>query len=183
MRTTMDARHQGQGCPLDYRYSPAEFRAAPYRHASALYIVGGLYGNPESLAALNSIVAGEPGAEVVFNGDFNWFNVDCESYAEINDSVLSHPAIRGNVETELARAEFVGCGCACPEWVADEVAERSDRIIGRLRSTARRHPELTRRLPGLPRYLVYRVAGPLPAQLARRLTGPRVVLPADRLWT
>ncbi|MFN7751811.1 MAG: hypothetical protein ACK5TE_06045, partial [Pseudomonadota bacterium] len=28
-----------------------------------------------------------------------------------------------------------GCGCAYPDWVGDEVVERSNRILARLRST------------------------------------------------
>ena len=42
----------GRTCPLHYRYSPALFREVPTEHAVTVYAVGGLYGNPEALAAV-----------------------------------------------------------------------------------------------------------------------------------
>ena len=48
------------------------------------------------------MVSIEPGAKLVFNGDFNWFNADAMAFEGINRVVLQHVALRGNVETELA---------------------------------------------------------------------------------
>ena len=55
----------------------------------------------------------------------------------VQDAVLAHEALRGNVETELAADapddEDAGCGCAYPDWVGEGVVERSNRIMQRLR--------------------------------------------------
>jgi predicted phosphodiesterase len=118
-----------------------------------------LYGNTEALARLTQMVALEgDAARLVFNGDFNWFNSDSENFVRINETVLQHTALRGNVETELASAgSGDGCGCGYPEWVSDEMVERSNRIMGILQNTARRFPTLTQRLQRLPMHLVAEV--------------------------
>jgi len=85
---------QNTSCPIDYRYSLSELACAPEKVVRVLYVVGGLYGNPEALLALTNILRQEPDAEVVFNGDFNWFNIDYGSYIDINEFVLAHTAIR-----------------------------------------------------------------------------------------
>ncbi len=153
----MSKQNLNTSCPIDYRYSLSELARAPQRAARVLYVVGGLYGNPEALQALSKILHQEPGAEVVFNGDFNWFNIDQGSYIAVNKFALAHTAIRGNVETELARSESRGCGCNYPGWVAEEIVAESNAIIEALRSTARHHPELSQKLAALPRFLVYRI--------------------------
>src|SRR5690606_9770363 len=67
-------------------------------------------------------------------------------------------ATRGNVETELAApTDDVGCGCAYPDWVADDTVEYSNRIMQRLCATAQRVPEALARLADLPMNLVARV--------------------------
>ena len=53
-------------------------------------------------------------------------------------SLLAHHAIRGNVEAELASDEDAGCGCAHPDYVGDDVVDRSNQIMTRLRATAGR---------------------------------------------
>jgi len=99
-------------------------------------------------------------ATLVFNGDFNWFNVDAGGFSAVNDSVLRHAALRGNVETEIAGEEGgSGCGCAYPEWVGDAEVGRSNRILERLRETARAFPDLRARLGDLPMHLVAAVGG------------------------
>src|SRR6185369_1257711 len=124
-------------------------RLQPSFDAETLYVAGGLYGNPFALDALLEIVAGDPGATLVFNGDFNWFNVEAEDFRRVNETVLAHGAIRGNVETELAQpAQDAGCGCGYPDWVDDAVVARSNRIQEKLRATARAQPGLTARLGG-----------------------------------
>src|SRR5467141_282050 len=148
------ARTPGRSCPRHYRYSPAVFARAADLEAQSLYIVGGLYGNPFALEAVLAMARRE-GATLVFNGDFNWFNVDPAEFESVNETVLQHAALRGNVETEIAgEDEGAGCGCAYPEWVGDAEVERSNEILGRLRETASAYPELRARFAVLPMHLV-----------------------------
>lgn len=149
----------GRVCPLRYRYGAAAIRTAPERVADTLYVVGGLYGNTAALDALQAMVAAEPGpVTLCFNGDFNWFNVDDATFAQINDAVLAHDATLGNVEAELQPgADDAGCGCAYPAAVAAAVVARSNRIHARLKATASRHPDHLARLAVLPMFARYRV--------------------------
>ena len=153
------AEGPGRACPVGYRYGANALRAQPSVEADTIYVAGGLYGNPFALEALLGLVAGEPGARLVFNGDFNWFDTGSEDFRRINEAVLAHGATRGNVETELARpAQDAGCGCAYPDWVGDAEVMRSNRIHARLRETAAGHPDLLSRLGDLPMFIVARVA-------------------------
>ena len=149
----------GRSCPRHYRYSPAVFSRAADLEAQSLYIVGGLYGNPFALEAVVAMARRE-GATLVFNGDFNWFDVDSEGFGAINETVLRHAALRGNVETEIAGEDAgAGCGCGYPDWVGEAEVERSNEILKRLRETARGHPDLRARLGDLPMHLVAEVGG------------------------
>ena len=149
----------GRSCPRHYRYSPAVFGRPADLRAHALYVVGGLYGNPFALETVLALARRE-GAALVFNGDFNWFDVGARDFRAVNEAVLAHAAIRGNVETEIAADESgAGCGCAYPEWVGDAEVERSNEILGLLRETARAHPHLRSRLGALPMHLVADVGG------------------------
>jgi hypothetical protein len=104
----------GRSCPVTYRYSPTVFRRPAEIEAETLYVIGALYGNPFALDAIDELAAGEQAVPtLVFNGDFNWFEVDPEGFAGLNARVLAHAAIRGNVETELATDdERAGCTTA-----------------------------------------------------------------------
>ncbi len=149
----------GRSCPRHYRYSPAVFARDADLKAQSLYIVGGLYGNPFALEAVLAMARRE-GATLVFNGDFNWFNVDPAEFEGVNATVLEHVALRGNVETEIAGEDSdAGCGCAYPEWVGDAEVERSNEILRRLRGTAGAYPELRARLAVLPVHLVAETGG------------------------
>jgi hypothetical protein len=155
----VDAR--GRSCPLAYRYRP-EALAGPARlEADTLYVAGGLYGNPTALRAILERAGREPGGPpaVVFNGDFHWLDVDPGDFQAITATVLGQHATRGNVETELAAEEDTGCGCAYPDYVADDVVDRSNQIMTRLRATARRFPDLVGRLGELPLHLTAVVGG------------------------
>jgi hypothetical protein len=151
----------GRNCPITYRYPPAVFRRQAKIEAETLYVVGGLYGNPFALDAILELAEREPIAPtIVFDGDFNWFDIDTAGFAALNARVLEHVALRGNVETELAGDdEAAGCGCGYPEWVGDPEVERSNAIIRRLRETARSFPELRDRLGTLPMHSVASVGG------------------------
>jgi len=149
----------GRSCPISYRYSPREMDRDPQIVAGTLYVVGGLYGNVEALAAIDAMAAREDSpVTIVFNGDFHWFDVDDADFAQVTRSVLGHAAIRGNVETEIAGEDSgAGCGCAYPVDVSDAEVSRSNLILDRLRETASRAPELRRRLGKLPMHLTAQV--------------------------
>jgi NAD(P)-dependent dehydrogenase (short-subunit alcohol dehydrogenase family) len=156
----LNADQPGRRCPLHYRYSPSVFRDKTDLRADVLYIAGGLYGNPFALEQLLRLFASErKPARLVFNGDFNWFNRDPSTFVNVNEQVLQHTALRGNVETELSSDETQGCGCAYPEWVSDGVVSRSNEIMAILRRTAHQFPELCAQLAALPMYLVAKVGG------------------------
>lgn len=149
----------GRNCPLHYRYAPADLARPPDLRAGVLYVIGGLYGNRPALEAVLGLATRETGpVTLVFNGDFNWFNIDDAGFHAINEEVLKHHAMRGNVETEIASEDpATGCGCGYPDWVGDDDVERSNEIIAHLRMTARRHPGLRERLGVLPMHLVAEV--------------------------
>src|SRR5689334_5059916 len=101
----------GRTCPRRYRYSPAAFARPAELRGRALLVIGGLYGNPFALEAAIALARRE-NAELVFNGDFNWFDAETEAFRAINEAVLEHVALRGNVETEIAGDDpEAGCGC------------------------------------------------------------------------
>jgi hypothetical protein len=152
---------RGRDCPLAYRYSPEALAVPAVLWTSTLYVVGGLYGNPAALQAVLQRARRESAGEVtiVFNGDFHWLDSDIEDFRSISELVLSHHAVKGNVEAELASDEDAGCGCAYPDYVDDAVVERSNQIMDRLRVTADRFPDLVDRLGELPRHLTASVGG------------------------
>lgn len=91
--------------------------------------------------------------QLVFRGDFNWFNASDELFREVNERVLGHTVSLGNVEYELANpSPGAGCGCAYPGFVDQGVVERSNRIIERLQGVASAHPDIQVQLADLPRY-------------------------------
>ena len=150
----------GRSCPLNYRYPPSVFNRDADLHAETIYVIGGLYGNVQALDAILELAAHEAIAPtLVFNGDFNWFNVDATSFSAINGCVLQHVALRGNVETELAADDDAGCGCAYPDYVDDADVERSNEIMRRLRATARAFPVPCQQLAQLPMHAVAEIGG------------------------
>ncbi len=155
----------GRSCPLHYRYSPEVFAAHVPLRAQTIYIVGGLYGNVESLRCVLAMKREEEQrtgsrVDLLFNGDFNWFDIDADSFAEINEIVLLHRALTGNVEAELGGdSDENGCGCGYPDYVDSVVVERSNDIMQRLRSQARGHDALRLRLAALPMHCSVEVGG------------------------
>lgn len=156
-----EAARPGRSCPLHYRYPPAALNRPPETIADTLYVIGGLYGNGPALQAIAAMAAAEPGPVTqVFNGDFNWFNRDAAGFAAINEAVLQHTALRGNVETELAGDDgAAGCGCAYPQSVSDGDVARSNEMLAALRETARGLPRLREQLAALPMHRVAEVGG------------------------
>ena len=151
----------GRSCPLSYRYASDAFSSAPAIVADTLWIAGGLYGNPHALQALlDAYLADTSNKALVFNGDFHWFDVAREDFALIDETVLGFHAIRGNVETEIAAPEDgAGCGCAYPDWVGEATVAHSNRIIERLRATARSSERDLRALAELPMHMLAEVGG------------------------
>lgn len=151
----------GRSCPLSYRYAPSTFARVADIHAETIYVIGGLYGNVPALAAILELASNEATKPtLIFNGDFNWFNVDATSFGAINREVLKHVALRGNVETELAAdADDAGCGCAYPDYVDDADVERSNQIMQTLRRTAGAFPDLSRAVSALQMNAVAAVGG------------------------
>ena len=146
----------GRVCPLHYRYAPQVFARATELRADTLLVAGGLYGNQAALEALHRLLGADD--MLIFNGDFNWFNVDPEGFAAVNSGVLQHVALRGNVETELPVCGLeAGCGCAYPSTVDDVQVERSNAIMEHLKQTGAKYPEIAKRLGGLPMHAVARV--------------------------
>ena len=151
----------GRSCPLHYRYSPQALARPADFQAATLYVIGGLYGNVPALEAVLALAAREPApVTLAFNGDFNWFNIDDAGFRAINNVVLRHHALRGNVETEIAGDDSdAGCGCAYPDYVAADEVARSNDISVQLRATARRHSGLRAQLAALPMHSVAEVGG------------------------
>ncbi len=153
MNSISSDNNSGRTCPLDYRYKPQDLAAASIDTTDTLYIVGGLYGNPLALKALDQLLTTEltENPRCIFNGDFNWFNHTDQYFLSINEYALQHDCLRGNVETELARRPFAGgCGCGYPDTVADSVVNWSNLIIATLNASASEHPQLQARLEALP---------------------------------
>ena len=151
----------GRDCPLDYRLAQDAFSAEPLFECDALYVVGGLYGNRQALAALDRRLAAEPGARAVFNGDAHWFDRDPEIFQAIEQGLSRHLALRGNVETELGRAadSGAGCGCAYPLTVEEAVVERSNAIQAELNETLKQLSGLAERLAARPATALVSVGG------------------------
>jgi hypothetical protein len=123
-------------------------------------MVGGLYGNLAAAQAVERLAAAERGeVAVVYNGDFHWFDASDYWFDAVEQAVSPHRALRGNVETEIARPADIGagCGCAYPASVGDDVVARSNQILRELRIVAARAPAACARLAGLPMHFVAEV--------------------------
>lgn len=141
-------------CPIEYHYAARDFRAAPSTRADTAYVIGGLYGNLDALHEILRMQGAEAkrGTPValVFNGDHNWFDIDKNSFNEINKLVIQSLAIRGNVEAEIAASGEAGCGCNYPAYVNAEYVARSNVIMGRLQATALKFPAVCATSQALP---------------------------------
>ena len=153
-----DTASAGRICPIDYNYAPDVFARAPDLTAETLYVVGGLYGNLAALNAIEALAAAERvRPTIVFNGDFHWFDAEPDWFDAIEQGVAPHRALRGNVETEISRAENIGagCGCAYPDNVGEDVVRRSNEILAQLRASA--SPAARARQRALPMHLVAQI--------------------------
>lgn len=163
--TSLEPTPPGRHCPLAYRTTPGELAEQAPLETETLYVIGGLYGNTHALdqvraSAAEEVAAGLPRPLLVFNGDFHWFNAEAALLRRVQDAVLAHTALRGNIEQELADPDSdAGCGCAYPDWVDAKVVERSNGIMTRLQKEAARDPNLGAELANLPRTLRAHVGG------------------------
>jgi hypothetical protein len=158
VQTLAMPQEAGRVCPLDYTYPPKVFARAADIAADTLYVVGGLYGNLAALHAIERLAAREPTPPaIVFNGDFHWFDAEPAWFSEIEQGVGAHRALRGNVETEIAREADIGagCGCAYPPSVSGEVVTRSNEILRQLQTVTSKAAQA--RLAALPMHLVAQV--------------------------
>lgn len=149
---------EGRVCPRDYTYAPEVFAREPDFTAETLYVIGGLYGNLAALETIELLATRErPKPTFVFNGDFHWFDAEPDWFAQVERGVAPHRALRGNVESEVARNADIGagCGCAYPASVDAEVVRRSNIILRQLRPHAT--PSARARLGALPMQLVAQV--------------------------
>ena len=154
----------GRACPVDYHLDESVFIDDPQVSCEVLYVVGGLYGNPFALDAIEAMVAGEPTAPlVVFNGDIHWFDKNADNFMNI-ERRIDRPnwiPLVGNVEAELRRETDigVGCGCAYPSCTSDASVSRSNRIHRMLLAAVHEHPECRELLVGRPAAMTVDVAG------------------------
>ncbi len=83
--------------------------------------MGGLYGNPFALTAIEERAAEERSCtRVLFNGDFNFFNISLTDFLKVNTTISKHYlATAGNVEVEISNENHGadGCGCGYPSYV------------------------------------------------------------------
>jgi hypothetical protein len=133
------------------------------KNPDLLYVVGGLYGNTNALSQIAHLASLESTPPtIIFNGDFNFFNVSPSSFHSINSAVLNDPhnvATAGNVEREISSSSsYIGCGCSYPSFVGEAVVSRSDDIVSRLHETCR-NSEHHKALGELPPYLKTVVGG------------------------
>ncbi len=151
----------GRACPVSYRSRPEDLAAPASASASALYVIGGLYGSVAALEAVLARAAWEDApVTLVFNGDFHYLDVDDAAFRTVGSEVAQRLATRGNVETELGSADGDGgCGCGYPSYVDDATVARSNAVMARLRQTAQARPDLVAPLAALPAHLVVEVGG------------------------
>ena len=88
----------GRVCPVDYRLASDAFAGDPEVACDVLYVVGGLYGNPFALDAVDCLVAAEQGdVRVVLNGDMHWFDKTAENFAALERRASRYLPLVGNV--------------------------------------------------------------------------------------
>jgi hypothetical protein len=152
-----------RSCPAHYGYALEAFRVQPVSVADTFYVIGGLYGNVEALHAILRMQENEAkrGAApvLVYNGDHNWFDIDPQSFIEINQAALAGIAITGNVEAEIAEPSAGGCGCNYPDDVDPSLVQRSDAIMRRLQQSAEDFPVIREALAALPKLATVAVGG------------------------
>ena len=133
---------------------------------ATLLVVGGLYGNPFAMDAVQAMFVkeqerlGEGGrVGMVFNGDMHWFDRTAEEFARVEAGAEKYIPMVGNVEAEVRRTEDigVGCGCAYPDCTDDASVSRSNRIHHMMKEEIGKHPDLIAKLKDRPAHMVAQV--------------------------
>lgn len=139
---------EGRICPLDYSIDKESFKKFRIIENSTIYIVGGLYGNLEALKEITNMAEEEyykynSKVFIVFNGDMHWFDKKAEDFQSIEEMSDGCEKLLGNVEMELFRENDigVGCGCAYPVYVDNDIVERSNIIHKELKKVMNRLPK------------------------------------------
>lgn len=151
----VDAAGPGRSCPIAYRYTPDDLGREPSVGAyDSVLVMGGVYGNPLALHEGHRMVRDEPGeALLVVNGDAHYLDAEPDAFGRVADALQGTLHTQGNVEYALATSGAdVGCGCDYPAYVADDIVEASNAVVGRLLGAAAAHPEHRRHLGDLPRF-------------------------------
>lgn len=162
----------GRVCPVDYHIADDAFSGEPEYSCDVLYVVGGLYGNPFALQAVDRLIEAERdnaasregsalNVKAVFNGDMHWFDKTAENFESLEKAAAKHILLVGNVEAELRRDEpiGVGCGCAYPACVDDETVARSNTIHSMLFNALATRPDLKALMTDRPSTATVSVAG------------------------
>jgi predicted phosphodiesterase len=127
-----------------------------------------MYGNTHALDALLRAADADNVELLVFNGDFNWFNGDEETFTQLNRRLMKlcdegrAICTAGNVEREIASNNDDGCGCGYPDYVSDAAVERSNNIIRGLKTVRKQAPEgkeVAEWLDTLPSFVKINVGG------------------------
>ncbi len=133
----------GRSCPVTYQTRASTIAQLTPLRAESFFIVGGLYGNLEALDAIEAlaeheVAMGLPRPQLVFNGDFHWFDAEPGWFAQVQRRVGAHIASLGNVEAELVDPQpGAGCGCAYPASTPEQTVAWSNAISARLQEAAR----------------------------------------------
>ena len=128
-------------CDISYRYRPNTIGAtkAEIATSSTLYVIGGLYGSLYSLDAILDMAESEKeNPQLIFNGDFNFFNCKEDDFIAVNNTVKLFTATKGNIEDVISKSkpDLFDCGCDYPSSVSTDYITRSNKIAERLYSTA-----------------------------------------------
>ena len=162
----------GRVCPTDYHIDDQAFSGDAEHSCDVLYVVGGLYGNPFALQAVDHLMEDErtraaeeggkaPEVKAVFNGDMHWFDKTADNFESLEKAAAKHTLLVGNVEAELRRDSpiGVGCGCAYPACVDDATVTRSNKIHSMLFEALADRPDLKALMRDRPSTTTVDVAG------------------------
>lgn len=148
-----------EACPSDYFLSKSSFKDSLVVENSAVYVIGGLYGNIESLKEINNMAKAEKDVFIVFNGDMHWFDIRTDDFQAIEDMSENAQKLLGNVERELFRDGNIGCGCSYPSYVSDDIVNRSNIIHEKLKKVMDYLPEYKNILSNRKKNIVLEMMG------------------------
>lgn len=127
---------KGRNCSLEYLLSKKWAEDIELVVDRPIYIIGGLYGNYQSLIKIKELANNETKQPLlVFNGDIHWFDIYEEDFLKVENFIESDIKLIGNVEYELLnKNNSLGCGCNYPEDVDEGIVNRSNVIHSLLKN-------------------------------------------------